>query len=159
MNDLLKLLENDARLSPESLALMLDKEVGDIKTMIEDYENAGVILGYQTIIDWDKTDVEETVSAIIEIKITPQREHGYDRVAQKIYNYPEVESVYLLSGGYDLSVSIKGKTMREVALFVAERLAPIDGVLSTATHFVLRKYKDNGVVYGAAPVDERGMMM
>lgn len=159
MNELLKLLENDARLSPESLALMLDKEVGDIKTIIEDYENAGVILGYQTIIDWDKTDVEETVSAIIEIKITPQREHGYDRVAQKIYNYPEVESVYLMSGGYDLSVSIKGKTMREVALFVAERLAPIDGVLSTATHFVLRKYKDNGVVYGTTPVDERGNMM
>ena len=159
MNELLKLLENDARLSPESLALMLDKEVGDIRTIIEDYENAGVILGYQTIIDWDKTDAEETVSAIIEIKITPQREHGYDRVAQKIYNYPEVESVYLMSGGYDLSVSIKGKTMREVALFVAERLAPIDGVLSTATHFVLRKYKDNGVVYGVTPVDERGMMM
>lgn len=159
MNELLKLLENDARLSPEALALMLDKEVGDIKTIIEDYENAGVILGYQTIIDWDKTDAEETVSAIIEIKITPQREHGYDRVAQKIYNYPEVESVYLMSGGYDLSVSIKGKTMREVALFVAERLAPIDGVLSTATHFVLRKYKDNGVVYGVTPVDERGMMM
>ena len=159
MNELLKLLENDARLSPESLALMLDKEVGDIKTIIEDYENAGVILGYKTIIDWDKTDAEETVSAIIEIKITPQREHGYDRVAQKIYNYPEVESVYLMSGGYDLSVSIKGKTMREVALFVAERLAPIDGVLSTATHFVLRKYKDNGVVYGITPVDERGMMM
>ena len=159
MERLLKLLENDARLSPEALALMLDKEVGDIKTIIEDYENAGVILGYQTIIDWDKTDAEETVSAIIEIKITPQREHGYDRVAQKIYNYPEVESVYLMSGGYDLSVSIKGKTMREVALFVAERLAPIDGVLSTATHFVLRKYKDNGVVYGVTPVDERGMMM
>jgi DNA-binding Lrp family transcriptional regulator len=99
------------------------------------------------------------VHAVIELKITPQREHGYDRVAQKIYNYPEVESVYLMSGGYDLSVSIKGKTMREVALFVAERLAPIDGVLSTATHFVLRKYKDNGVVYGAAPVDERGNMM
>ncbi len=159
MNDLLKLLENDARLSPESLALMLDKEVGDIKTMIEDYENAGVILGYQTIIDWDKTDVEETVSAMIEIKITPQREHGYDRVAQKIYNYPEVESLYLMSGGFDLAVFIKGKTMREVALFVAERLAPIDGVLSTATHFVLRKYKDNGVVYGTTPVDERGNMM
>lgn len=159
MNDLLKLLENDARLSPESLALMLDKEVGDIKTIIEDYENAGVILGYHTIIDWDKIDADETVSALIEIKITPQREHGYDRVAQKIYNYPEVESVYLMSGGYDLSVSIKGKTMREVALFVAERLAPIDGVLSTTTHFVLRKYKDNGIVYGVTPVDERGMMM
>ena len=159
MNDLLKLLENDARLSPEALALMLEKEVGDIKTIIEDYENAGVILGYRTIIDWDKIDADETVSALIEIKITPQREHGYDRVAQKIYNYPEVESVYLMSGGYDLSVSIKGKTMREVALFVAERLAPIDGVLSTTTHFVLRKYKDNGIVYGVTPVDERGMMM
>ncbi len=159
MNDLLKLLENDARLSPESLALMLDKEVGDIKTMIENYENAGVILGYQTIIDWDKTDAEETVSAMIEIKITPQREHGYDRVAQKIYNYPEVESLYLMSGGFDLAVFITGKTMREVALFVAERLAPIEGVLSTATHFMLRKYKHNGVVYGTAPVDERGNMM
>ena len=159
MNDLLKLLENDARLSHEALALMLEKEVGDIKTIIEDYENAGVILGYRTIIDWDKIDADETVSALIEIKITPQREHGYDRVAQKIYNYPEVESVYLMSGGYDLSVSIKGKTMREVALFVAERLAPIDGVLSTTTHFVLRKYKDNGIVYGVTPVDERGMMM
>ena len=155
MNELLKLLENDARLSHESLALMLDKEVGDIKTIIEDYENAGVILGYQTIIDWDKTDAEETVSAIIEIKITPQREHGYDRVAQKIYNYPEVESVYLMSGGYDLSVSIKGKTMREVAYFVAQKLAPLDTVITTATHFVLRKYKDKGVTYGPAYVDER----
>lgn len=156
MNELLKLLENDARLTPEALALMLDKEVGDIRTIIENYEKGGVILGYQTIIDWDKTDAEETVSAMIEIKITPQREHGYDRVAQKIYNYPEVESLYLMSGGFDLAVFIKGKTMREVALFVAERLAPIDGVLSTATHFMLRKYKDNGVVYGSAPTDERG---
>lgn len=156
MNELLKLLENDARLTPEALALMLDKEVGDIRTIIENYERDGVILGYQTIIDWDKTDAEETVSAMIEIKITPQREHGYDRVAQKIYNYPEVESLYLMSGGFDLAVFINGKTMREVALFVAERLAPIEGVLSTATHFMLRKYKDNGVVYGAAPADERG---
>lgn len=156
MNELLKLLQNDARLTPEALALMLEKEVGDIRTMIESYEKDGVILGYRTIIDWDKTDEDETVSAMIEIKITPQREHGYDRVAQKIYNYPEVESVYLMSGGFDLAVFIKGKTMREVALFVAERLAPIDGVLSTATHFMLRKYKDNGIVYGAAPADERG---
>lgn len=156
MNELLKLLQNDARLTPEALALMLEKEVGDIRTMIEGYEKDGVILGYRTIIDWDKTDEDETVSAMIEIKITPQREHGYDRVAQKIYNYPEVESVYLMSGGFDLAVFIKGKTMREVALFVAERLAPIDGVLSTATHFMLRKYKDNGIVYGAAPADERG---
>ena len=155
MNELLRLLENDARLSPEALALMLDKEVGDIKKMIEDYERDGVILGYHTEIDWDKTN-HEYVCAMIEIKITPQRDRGYNHVAQKIYNYPEVESLYLMSGGFDLAVFINGRTMREVALFVAEKLATIEDVISTATHFVLRKYKDNNVIYGAAPVDERG---
>ena len=155
MNELLRLLENDARLSPEALALMLDKEVGDIKKMIEDYEKDGVILGYHTEIDWDKTN-HEYVCAMIEIKITPQRDRGYNHVAQKIYNYPEVESLYLMSGGFDLAVFINGRTMREVALFVAEKLATIEDVISTATHFVLRKYKDNNVIYGAAPVDERG---
>ena len=155
MNELLRLLENDARLSPEALALMLDKEVGDIKKMIEDYERDGVILGYHTEIDWDKTN-HEYVCAMIEIKITPQRDRGYNHVAQKIYNYPEVESLYLMSGGFDLAVFINGRTMREVALFVAEKLATIEDVISTATHFVLRKYKDHNVIYGAAPVDERG---
>lgn len=155
MTELLRLLENDARLTPEMLALMLEKEVGDIKTMIEDYEQSGVIVGYHTLIDWDKTD-RESVSAMIELKITPQRDHGYDHVAQKIYNYPEVESLYLMSGGFDLAVFIRGKTMREVAFFVAEKLATIDDVVSTATHFVLRKYKDNDVIYGSVPVDERG---
>ncbi|MBQ7932871.1 MAG: Lrp/AsnC family transcriptional regulator [Clostridia bacterium] len=155
MTELLRLLENDARLSPEALALMLEKEVGDIKAMIEDYEQSGVIVGYHTLIDWDKTD-RESVSAMIELKITPQRDRGYDHVAQKIYNYPEVESLYLMSGGFDLAVFIRGKTMREVAFFVAEKLATIDDVVSTATHFVLRKYKDNDVIYGSVPVDERG---
>ena len=155
MNELLRLLENDARLSPEALALMLDKEVGDIKKMIEDYERDGVILGYHTEIDWDKTN-HEYVCAMIEIKITPQRDRGYNHVAQKIYNYPEVESLYLMSGGFDLAVFINGRTMREVALFVAQKLAPIQGVVSTATHFVLRKYKDKGVIYGPAIIDERG---
>ena len=155
MTELLRLLENDARLSPEMLALMLEKEVGDIKTMIEDYEQSGVIVGYHTLIDWDKTE-RESVSAMIELKITPQRDRGYDHVAQKIYNYPEVESLYLMSGGFDLAVFIRGKTMREVAFFVAEKLATIDDVVSTATHFVLRKYKDNDVIYGSVPVDERG---
>ena len=155
MTELLRLLENDARLSPEALALMLEKEVGDIKAMIEDYEQSGVIVGYHTLIDWDKTD-RESVSAMIELKITPQRDRGYDHVAQKIYNYPEVESLYLMSGGFDLAVFIRGKTMREVAFFVAEKLATIDDVVSTATHFVLRKYMDNDVIYGSVPVDERG---
>ena len=155
MTELLRLLENDARLSPEALALMLEKEVGDIKAMIEDYEQSGVIVGYHTLIDWDKTD-RESVSAMIELKITPQRDRGYDHVAQKIYNYPEVESLYLMSGGFDLAVFIRGKTMREVAFFVAEKLATLEDVISTSTHFMLRKYKDNNVIYGAVPVDERG---
>ncbi|MCI6634524.1 MAG: Lrp/AsnC family transcriptional regulator [Eubacteriales bacterium] len=155
MTEILKLIENDSRLTPEKIALMLDKEVGDIKNMIAKYERDGVILGYKTLIDWDKTD-KEHVSALIELKITPQRDRGYDHVAQKIYNYPEVESLYLMSGSFDLAVLIEGKTMREVALFVAEKLATIEDVTSTATHFVLRKYKDKGVIFGAIPVDERG---
>ena len=155
MNELLKLLENDARLSPETLALMLDKEVGDIRAMIDEGEREGVIVGYHTMIDWDKTD-REYVTAMIELKITPQRGRGYDHIAQKIYNYPEVETLYLMSGGFDLAVFIKGRTMREVAFFVAEKLATLEDVVSTATHFVLRKYKDNNVVYGAVPTDERG---
>ena len=155
MYDLLKLLENDARLSPEALALMLDKEAGDIKTMIDDYEKQGVILGYRTEIDWDKTN-REYVSAMIELKITPQRDRGFDHIAEKIYNYPEVESLFLMSGGFDLAIFIKGRTMREVAFFVAQKLSTIEDVVSTSTHFILRKYKDNNVIYGAVPVDERG---
>lgn len=155
MTEVLKLLENDSRLTAEKIALMLDKEVGDIRNMIAAYERDGVILGYKTLIDWDKTD-KEHVSALIELKITPQRDRGYDHVAQKIYNYPEVESLYLMSGSFDLAVLIEGKTMREVALFVAEKLATLEDVTSTATHFVLRKYKDKGVIFGAIPVDERG---
>ncbi len=155
MKELLKLLENDAKLSPHALSLMLEKEEGDIKAMIEGYERDSVILGYRTVIDWDKTNAEY-VTALIELKITPQRGHGYDLVAEKIYNYPEVESLYLMSGGFDLAVFIKGKTMREVAFFVAEKLATLEDVISTSTHFLLRKYKDNNVIYGAVPVDERG---
>ena len=155
MNELLTLLENDGRLSAEAIARMLDKETGDIKRMVEEYEEAGVILGYKALIDWDKTD-REYVSALIELKITPQQNHGYDHVAEKIYNYPEVESLYLMSGRFDLAVMIEGKTMREVAFFVAEKLATLEDVTSTSTHFVLRKYKDKGIVYGAIPVDDRG---
>ena len=156
MNKLLKLLEDDATLTPEQLAVMLSKEVGEIKTIIDKYEKEGVILGGKTIIDWDKTD-SETVNAIIEVKVTPQRDRGFDRIAEKIYNYPEVKSLYLMSsGGFDFTLLLEGKTMREVALFVTQKLAPIDSVTATATHFVLRKYKDKGVIYGVAEIDERG---
>ena len=154
MDKLLSLLENDATLTPEQLSVMLDKEVGDIKNMIEKYERNGVLLGYKALIDWDKTD-REYVSALIEVKIQPQRDLGFDKVAEKIYNYPEVTSLLLMSGGFDLAVMIEGKTMREVAYFVAQKLSPIEFVTSTATHFVLKKYKDKGVIYKAPEVDER----
>ncbi len=155
MDNMLKILEDNANLTPEQLAVMCNKEVGDIKKFIEQNEKDGVILGYKTMIDWDKTD-REYVTALIEVKITPQRDRGFDRVAEIIYNYPEVQSLYLMSGAYDLCVLIEGKTMREVAYFVAQKLATIDDVISTATHFVLRKYKDKGVTYGIVEVDERG---
>ena len=155
MDQFLKILEDNANLTPEQLAVMCNKEVGDIKKFIEQNEKDGVILGYKTMIDWDKTD-REYVTALIEVKITPQRDRGFDRVAEVIYNYPEVQSLYLMSGSYDLCVLIEGKTMREVAYFVAQKLATIDDVISTATHFVLRKYKDKGVTYGVVEVDERG---
>ena len=154
MNKLLSLLENDATLTAEQLSVMLDKEVGEIKDMIEKYEKDGVLLGYKALIDWDKTD-REYVSALIEVKIQPQRDLGFDKVAEKIYNYPEVTSLLLMSGGFDLAVMIEGKTMREVAYFVAQKLSPIEFVTSTATHFVLKKYKDKGVIYKAPEVDER----
>ncbi|MBQ9802291.1 MAG: Lrp/AsnC family transcriptional regulator [Clostridia bacterium] len=155
MDTILTLLENDATLTAEQLAVMCSKEAGDIKKIIKQYEKDGVIVGYKTLIDWDKTD-REYVSALIEVKITPQMDRGFDRVAEKIYSYPEVQSLYLMSGGYDLCVQIEGKTMKEVAYFVAQKLATIEEVVSTATHFVLRKYKDKGVVYGIEEIDERG---
>ena len=146
---ILELLEQDGRLTPKQLALMLSKEEGEIKALIEKYENEGVVLGYKAIIDWDKTD-REYATALIELKVTPQYNRGFDAIAERIYNYPEVQSVYLMSGAYDLAVILEGKTIREVALFVAQRLAPLEAVLSTSTHFVLRKYKDKGVIYGPA---------
>ena len=154
-NEILKLLEKDARTTPEQLAVMLNCSVEDVNNIIDELESNGTILGYKTIIDWEKTDYE-SVTAMIEVKLTPQRESGFDRVAEKIYNYPEVKSVYLMSGAYDLSVLIEGKTLKEVALFVSQKLATIDAVMSTATHFVLHKYKDKGVLYVPNEIDERG---
>ena len=118
-------------------------------------EKDGLIRGYKAVVDWERMD-SSTVSAIIELKVTPKAGLGFEEVAQRVMKYPEVESVYLMSGGYDLCLVIEGKTMKEVAYFVAQKLAPIEYVISTATHFVLRKYKDKGVTYGIVEVDERG---
>ena len=154
MEKLLNLLAKDATLTPKELALMLSKEEGDIKDMIRQLEKEGVILGYQAVIDWDKTD-KETVTALIEVKVMPQRDDGFDKIAQKLQNYPEIKSLYLMSGGFDFTVLIEGKTMKEVAYFVARKLAPIEYVTATATHFVLKTYKYNGVIYNMPTRDLR----
>lgn len=154
-NEILKLLENDARLTDKQLAVMMNTDEAKIRSEIDELEKSGTILAYKTIIDWEKTE-NESVTAMIDVKLTPQKERGFDRVAEKIYNYPEVQAVYLMSGSYDLSVVIEGKTMKEVAFFVSQKLSTIDAVTSTATHFVLHKYKDKGILYDTPETDERG---
>lgn len=154
MEKLLNLIEKDATLTEKELALMLSKEEGEIKDMIRELERDGVILGYQAVIDWDKTD-RESVSALIEVKVMPQRDDGFDKIAEKIQNYPEIKGLYLMSGGFDFTVLIEGKTMKEVAYFVARKLAPIEFVTATATHFVLKRYKDKGVIYNQIKKDLR----
>ena len=153
---LLALIENDATLSEEELAILLGTDKETVAKRIKELEENGTILSRQALIDWDKTD-REYVTAFIEVKIQPQRDFGFDRVAERIYNYPEVKSLYLMSGGFDFVVMIEGKTMREVALFVSQKLATIEFVTSTATHFVLKKYKDKGVIYKSPEIDERGV--
>lgn len=158
MDQILKILEDDARLTPAQIATMTDSDEADIKEVIKNYEDEGVIVGYQTLVDWDRTD-REFVSAVIELKVQPEQERGFDAVAEKIYRYPEVQALMLMSGGYDLQVIIEGKTLRDVAHFVASKLSTIDGVISTATHFVLKKYKDHGVIYEAPEIDERSNLL
>jgi DNA-binding Lrp family transcriptional regulator len=143
--ELLEILAKDARATIADMAVMTGTEALAVKAAIAELEADRVIVQYNTIIDWDKIGVE-TVQALIEVKVTPQRERGFDEIARRIYGFSEVSSVYLMSGAYDLMVLIEGSTMRQVAFFVAEKLSTIDGVLSTATHFVLKKYKDNGVI-------------
>lgn len=155
MDQLLKILQNNARLSLGELSVMTgltEKEVGD---RMEQLEADGVIRGYKTIINWDTLDVKN-VSALIEIKVTPKLGHGFDEIAERITRFEEVESVYLMSGAYDLAVMVKGRTFQDVAMFVAKRLSPMDSVLSTATHFLLRRYKDVGIAMNNGERDDRG---
>ena len=158
MEKILQLLEKDGRLTAEQLAVMCGREVSEVRQTVDRLEREGVILGYKALIDWDKTD-RESVTALIEVKITPQKGMGFDEIARQIYSHHQVESVYLMSGGFDLTVIIKDRTMREVARFVAEQLAPMENVLSTGTHFILKKYKDYGVEYDPSEKDKREVMM
>lgn len=146
MKKLLQLLEDDCTLSRAQLASMTGMTEAEVSAAIEEYEKNKLILGYKAIVDWDRTD-RETVTALIEVNVTPQRGEGFDRVAERIYQYDEVESVYLMSGSFDLTVIISGRTLKEVALFVGEKLAPLEDVTGTATHFILKKYKEKHLIF------------
>ena len=150
MAKLLQLLEQDCTLTPEQLASMTDMTVEEVKAAIKRYEDEKIILGYKAIVDWDRTH-RESVTALIEVKVTPQRGDGFDRIAQRIYQYDEVESLFLMSGSFDFTVIISGRTLQEVARFVGEKLAPMEGVTGTATHFILKKYKEKHLIF---PVQE-----
>ena len=146
MEEILQLLVQDARLTPAQIAERTGKPAAEVAETIADLEARGVLRGYKAVVDWDKAGVEY-VYGFIEVKVTPQRGLGFDSVAARLMEFPEVHSLYLMSGAYDLMVVVQGKTMREVAYFVAERLAPLETVLSTATHFVLKRYKVDGDIF------------
>ena len=157
MKKLLQLLEEDCTLTHEQLAAMTGMTVEEDKADIKKFEDDKVILGYKAIVDWDQTD-RESVTALIEVNIIPQRNEGFDRVAERIYQYDEVESVYLMSGSYDLTVIISGRTLKEVAQFVGQRLAPLEGVTGTATHFILKKYKEKHLIFKKHEEQERELI-
>ena len=156
-NKLLALLEEDCTLTPEQLASMADMPLEDVKAAVKKYEEDKIILGYKAIVDWDRTD-REAVTALIEVKVTPQRGDGFDRVAERIYQYDEVESVYLMSGAFDLTVIISGRTLKEVAQFVGNKLATIEDVTGTATHFILKKYKEKHLIFEKQEQQERELI-
>ena len=154
---ILAIIEKNSRISVKELAVILGAEEIDVANELRALEEEGIICGYHTMIDWEKTDIEK-VTALIEVRITPQRGQGFDKLAERIYKYPEVNSVYLISGGYDLLVSLEGKSLKQVSSFVSDKLSTLDGVLSTATHFVLKKYKDHGTILGKKYEDTREMI-
>ena len=154
MKKLLQLLEDDCTLTHAQLASLANMTEAEVAAAIRQYEEDKVILGYKAIVDWDRTD-RESVTALIEVKVTPQRGEGFDRIAERIYQYDEVESVYLMSGAFDLTVIISGRTLKEVAQFVGQRLAPLEGVTGTATHFILKKYKEKHLIFEKREEQER----
>ena len=154
---ILTFLEKNSKINLHDLAVMLGSSEEVIANEVQKMEKEGIICGYHTLIDWDRTSAEK-VTALIEVRVTPQRNNGFDSIAERIYNYPEVRSVYLISGGYDLMVILEGKTLREVSAFVSNKLSTLDSVISTATHFILKKYKDYGTILSKKEKDERMLM-
>lgn len=154
---ILSVIEKNSRIDTSELAIRLGTTEAAIVEEMAAMENEGVICGYHTMINWEKTS-EEKVTALIEVRVTPQRGQGFDNIAERIYKYPEVKSVYLISGGYDLLVTLEGKTLKEVSSFVSDKLSTLETVLSTATHFILKKYKDHGTIMTNKSEDERMMI-
>lgn len=152
--ELLSLIEKNSKMSLKELAVLLGADELEIANEMKALEKEGVICGYHTLIDWDKTKSEK-VTALIEVRVTPQRGQGFDKIAERIYKYPEVRSVYLISGGFDLLVTLEGKSLKEISAFVSDKLSTLDSVLSTATHFILKKYKDHGTILDKKHEDER----
>ena len=151
---LLSIIEKNSRIDLKELALMLNREEIDVANELVKLEEEGIICGYHTLVNWEKTDIEK-VTALIEVKVTPQRGQGFDRIASRIYNYPEVRDVFLISGGFDLLVTLEEKSLKEIAQFVSEKLSTLDSILSTGTHFILKKYKDHGTIIDEKFEDER----
>ena len=151
---ILAVIEKNSRISVKELADLLGENEAAVAAEIAEMENEHIICGYHTLINWEKTGIEK-VTAMIEVRVTPQRDMGFDKVAERIYNYPEVNAVYLISGGFDFMVILEGKTLREVSQFVSNKLSPLDSVLSTKTNFILKKYKDHGTVMAEPAKDER----
>lgn len=155
MEEILEILEQNSRYSDKEIATMVGKTVEEVRESIRDFEEKNIIAGYTTLINWENTG-KETVTALIEVKITPQRGVGFDKVAERIYKFEQVNACYLMSsGGFDLTVIVEGKTMKEVAMFVSEKLSCQEYVIGTATHFVLKKYKDHGRIFKEKKVENR----
>lgn len=156
--ELLSIIEKNSRIDFSELAVMLGISEEEVLSQLSELEKEGVICGYHTLINWEKTSIEK-VMALIEVKVTPQRGRGFDNIAERIYNYPEVKAVYLISGGYDLLVILEEKSLKEIANFVSDKLSTLDSVLSTATHFILKKYKDHGTILNKDIKDEREVII
>ena len=154
---ILTFIEKNSRIDLKELAVLLGMTEADVANELEVMEKEGIICGYHTLIDWDKV-TSERVNALIEVRVTPQRGRGFDSIAERIYKYPEVEATFLISGCYDLLVSLEGKTLKEVSTFVTEKLSTLETVLSTSTHFILKKYKDHGTILHEKYEDERILM-
>lgn len=154
---ILQIIEKNSRIDLKELAVILGTEEIQIVNELQKMEEEAIICGYHTLIDWEKTNIDK-VSALIEVRVTPQRGQGFDSIAERIYKYPEVNSVYLISGAYDLLVTLEGKTLKDVSSFVSDKLSTQDSILSTATHFILKKYKDHGTILAKKYTDEREMI-